>query len=228
MPVQPLPDDSPRMMSLRAALVDELRRKGINHPQILDAIGRVRRHAFLESALADRAYLDTALPIDDDQTISQPYTVAYQTELLDLKKGDRVLEIGTGSGYQCAILCEMGVQVFSIERHPRLYEQARRRLEAMNCRAVLRLGDGSLGWPQWAPYDAILVTAACPSIPQPLAEQLAIGGRLVLPVGDLESQTMTRATRQADGGLSVERFTQFRFVPMIGRAGWKPTDAEGR
>lgn len=220
--------DTPRLLALRSALVETVRRKGIRQPAVLEAIGQVPRHAFLESALEDRAYEDIALPIDDEQTISQPYTVAYQTELLALEPNDRVLEIGTGSGYQAAVLCAMGVQVFSIERHPRLYEQARRRLEGMGCGVIQRLGDGSLGWPQWAPYDAIVVTAASPEVPKPLLEQLAPGGRLVVPVGDLESQRMVRATRLPDGEVELEYFDQFRFVPLVGRSGWQAPDLESR
>jgi len=207
-------------MALRAALIQHLENRGIESPDVLNAIATVLRHRFVESAFAERAYEDVALPIEKEQTISQPYTVAFQTECLNLNSRERVLEIGTGSGYQCAILCEMGMQVFSIERHPRLYQQAQKLLESMGYKPILKLGDGSIGWSTYAPFDAILVTAACPDVPETLVDQLAPGGRIVLPVGDLEKQIMMRITKHADGSFTEESFDEFRFVPLIGSEGW--------
>lgn len=206
----------------RAALVDELRAKGITDERVLAAIGAVPRHAFVDPALRHRAYRDEALPIGLQQTISQPFTVAYQTMMLDPRKDDRILEIGTGSGYQAAVLCEMGARVFTIERHKPLLDRAVQRLERLGYRVVARHGDGTLGWPAFAPFDGILVTAGAPEVPKALLEQLREpdehhpGGRLVIPVGDAEGQRMTRITRTGPDRYEREETHVFRFVPLIG------------
>jgi protein-L-isoaspartate(D-aspartate) O-methyltransferase len=207
----------------RQKLVTLLRNKGIEDENVLRAIESVPRHEMLDTVFEHKAYKDTALPIGKGQTISQPYTVAKQTELLQLKKGEKVLEIGTGSGYQAAILCEMGMDVYSIERHKELYERCRALLREMGYRPMLKLGDGTLGWSAYAPYDAIVVTAGAPVIPEKLEQQLAIGGRLVVPVGDSEKQVMVRITRIDQENVQEERFDAFKFVPLIGEEGWEET-----
>jgi protein-L-isoaspartate(D-aspartate) O-methyltransferase len=205
----------------RRQLVEQLRERGIGDENVLQAIGNVPRHKFVETALEDRAYKDTALPIEKGQTISQPYTVAYQTQLLEVKKGDKVLEIGTGSGYQAAVLCEMGAQVYSVERVKHLYNRSRDILEELGYRAELKYGDGTVGWSAYAPYNAIIVTAAAPEVPNQLKQQLAVGGRLVVPVGDSGRQIMMRVTRTDEQRYETERFNAFKFVPLIGKEGWK-------
>lgn len=207
---------------LRARLVEELRERGITHEGVLAAIGRVPRHRFVEGALQSRAYRDEALPIGLKQTISQPFTVAYQTMLLDPKPGERILEIGTGSGYQAAVLCEMGARVFSVERHRVLLERTQARLEALGYRITARHGDGSLGWPVFAPYDGVIVTAGALDVPQPLLDQLRLpedglpGGRLIIPIGGREGQTMNRIVRVGPDAFEREETHTFRFVPLVG------------
>ncbi|MGF1669600.1 MAG: protein-L-isoaspartate(D-aspartate) O-methyltransferase, partial [Balneolaceae bacterium] len=179
-----------KFISRRKRLVDSLRDKGIKDESVLQAINKVPRHLFVDTALENRAYEDNALPIGMNQTISQPYTVAAQTELLKVNKGDKILEIGTGSGYQAAILCEMGASVYSVERHRELYERAMDILKMLGYTVQLKLGDGTKGWSAYAPYDGIIVTAGAPVVPDDLIEQLSIGGRLVIPVGSEYSQKM--------------------------------------
>lgn len=209
----------------RANLVEELRHKGITDERVLKAIGTVPRHLFVEPALRSRAYADEALPIGMKQTISQPFTVAYQTMLLNPQPGERILEIGTGSGYQAAILCELGARVFSVERHAPLLDRTRRLLETLGYRVVTRLGDGTLGWPSFAPYDGILVTAGATNIPPDLLEQLKIGdqehpgGRLIIPIGDEQGQVMNRITRIGPNDYEREETNTFRFVPLVGEGG---------
>lgn len=210
-----------RFSAPRSRLVQELKDKGIRDERVLKAIGTVAREQFIDSALAHRAYEDTALPIGMKQTISQPYTVARQTELLELHPGETVLEIGTGSGYQCAVLCQMGHKVFSIERHEALYLKARDLLRGMGFRPELKCGDGTLGWSAYAPYDAIVVTAGAPVVPETLLHQLKVGGRLVIPVGDAEGQHMLRLWRMSETDYEQERYDGFKFVPLIGERGWK-------
>lgn len=204
----------------RHRLVVELQEKGIADARVLKAVGTVPRERFIDSALAHRAYEDTALPIGLKQTISQPYTVARQSELMELAPGENVLEIGTGSGYQCAILCEMGQKVFSVERHEELYRKSGDLLRALGYRAELKCGDGTLGWSAYAPYDAIVVTAGAPVVPDALLQQLVIGGRLVIPVGDQSAQAMLRLRRVSPTEFEEERFDGFKFVPLIGKDGW--------
>lgn len=204
----------------RQRLVAELQEKGIADARVLKAVGAVPRERFIDSALAHRVYEDTALPIGLKQTISQPYTVARQSELMELKPGEKVLEIGTGSGYQCAILCEMGQKVFSVERHEELYRKSGDLLRALSYRAELKCGDGTLGWSAYAPYDAIVVTAGAPVVPEALLQQLVVGGRLVIPVGDQSTQAMLRLRRVSPTEFEEERFDGFKFVPLIGKDGW--------
>lgn len=206
----------------RARLVETLRERGIENERVLAAIGQVPRHRFVEPALRNRAYADEALPIGKRQTISQPFTVAYQTSLLDPQPDDRVLEVGTGSGYQAAVLCEMGARVFSIERHKELLERTRALLDELGYRVVTRHGDGANGWVAFAPYDGIIVTAGAPEVPQPLLDQLrkpsesgGSGGRLIIPVGGRSGQQMQRITRTGASRYRREEFHSFRFVPLV-------------
>lgn len=204
----------------RKRLVDTLRNKGIKDERVLEAFSMVPRHKFVDTALADRAYKDTALPIGKEQTISQPYTVARQTELLEVKPGEKVLEIGTGSGYQATILCELGAEVYSIERHKELYEKARSILRELGYRVQLKLGDGTMGWSAYAPYDAIVVTAGAPVVPDELVKQLNVNGRLVIPVGDASRQVMKRIIKIRKDEYEEENYKDFKFVPLIGEKGW--------
>jgi protein-L-isoaspartate(D-aspartate) O-methyltransferase len=201
------------------ALADALARDGIE-PRIAEAIARVPRHLFVPDDLRDRAYEDNALPIGREQTISQPFVVAYMTALLEVTVGDRVLEIGTGSGYQTAVLAELGADVFSVEIIEELSVRAAHALAAAGYSSVrLRVGDGAEGWPEHAPYDAIIVTAAAMEPPPRLIEQLATGGRMGIPLEDEESlQWIWRIRKRADGSLAHERMLAVRFVPMTGHA----------
>jgi len=208
--------DLHRHQGMRRQLVVELKRKGISDPRVLDAIGTVPRHLFIDdSAFHLHAYEDKAFPIGCGQTISQPYTVAFQSQLLNLRPGDKVLEIGTGCGYQTAVLAQLGVKVWSIERHRPLYLETRTRLERMGYKATLTHGDGYLGWPQFAPFDKVIVTCGAPHIPDALLQQLRPGGRLVIPVGEGASQEMIAVDRSATGTFEHQRFGMFRFVPML-------------
>jgi protein-L-isoaspartate(D-aspartate) O-methyltransferase len=207
--------DSYRHKGLRKQLVDTLRRRGIRDENVLTAIGAVPRHFFLDKAFEEHAYEDKPFPIGNKQTISQPYTVAYQSALLEIKNRDKVLEIGTGSGYQAAILGTMGARVFTVERQEALHQRAKDLLEKMgfsNIRCFFR--DGMKGLPEFAPYDKIIVTAGALVVPGPLKEQLAIGGILVIPVGE-EVQYMYRITRLSDTEYKEEMLDAFRFVPFL-------------
>jgi len=213
---------SPRaFIRRRAQLVEVIQGQGISDQRVLDAISRVPRELFVEGALQHRAYEDMALPIGLRQTISQPSTVAFQTMLLEAKPDDSVLEIGTGSGYQAAVLSEMGVRVFSIERHQQLHERAKSILAQLEYRALLRVGDGSLGWSSLAPFDGILVTAGAMEVPQKLLHQLRVptedrsGGRLVIPIGDRKAQCMNKITRTGPDTYETEEFGRYIFVPLV-------------
>ena len=206
---------------MRRRLVRKIQSKGISDPRVLEAIETVPRHAFLDNAFLEHAYQDKAFQIGEGQTISQPYTVAFQTELLQTKPGDRVLEIGTGSGYQCSVLMAMEVEVYSVEYNLALHRRAKALLRQLGYQATLRHGDGSLGWPTHAPYDGIVVTAGAPTVPEALLDQLVEGGRLVIPVGDRKRQEMLRLTKRADGQITRESFQGFSFVPLLGKDGWK-------
>lgn len=201
---------------MRRRLVELLRNKRIVSDAVLGAIGRVPRHLFIDdTAFQARAYEDSAFPISCGQTISQPYTVAYQTELLSTSPGQRVLEVGTGSGYQTAVLCEIGLRVFSIERHKPLYLQTKERLSRLGYSPNLSFGDGFLGLPREAHFDAIIVTCGAPFVPPALVNQLKPGGRLVIPVGEGEVQRMKVVTKSLNGDLSTVDKGDFRFVPML-------------
>ncbi|MDG5767155.1 protein-L-isoaspartate(D-aspartate) O-methyltransferase [Balneolales bacterium ANBcel1] len=204
----------------RQKLVEELESRGIRNRLVLDAFSKVPRHKFVDSAFSNRAYEDSALPIEMGQTISQPFTVAKQTELLELEPGDKVLEIGTGSGYQAAILCEMGMDVYSVERHKILYERSRDLLQQLGYRAQIKCGDGTVGWSAYAPYLGIVVTAGAPVVPEALKGQLDLDGKLVVPVGNEEKQAMYRITRHGEDNFEEETFSMFKFVPLIGKQGW--------
>ena len=207
-------NDSYRHKGLRNKLVQTLRQKGILNKDVLKAIGKVPRHLFIESGFVNFAYQDKAFPIGAGQTISQPYTVAYQTELLDLNPEDKVLEIGTGSGYQAAVLIEMGADLYTIERQSELYYKTTKLLKKMGYKANFLLGDGYKGLPESAPFDKILITAGAPFIPKDLLLQLKHGGQLVIPLGDKE-QVMTKITRINDDEFEQKEFGLFAFVPML-------------
>lgn len=209
-----------KFSSRRKKLAEQVSEKGIKDPRVLEAIESVPRHMFVDSALENRAYEDSALPIGCGQTISQPFTVAAQTEQLNVEKGDKVLEIGTGSGYQAAILCFLGANVYSVERHEPLYLKARETLKELGYRPQLKLGDGTVGWSAYAPYNKIIVTAGAPVVPEDLVAQLTEGGILIVPVGDQEVQTMTKITRTGKDAFEEEQLKQFKFVPLIGEKGW--------
>ena len=207
--------DSFKHQGLRQKLVSVIKKKGIKDENVLDAIGKVPRHLFMDSGFLDHAYQDKPFPIAAGQTISQPFTVAYQTELLQINKGDKILEIGTGSGYQAAVLIEMGAKVYSIERQQTLFKKTSKFLPKIGYHAKrLVFGDGYKGLPEDAPFDGIVVTAGAPYVPKPLLEQLKIGGRLVIPVGT-DSQRMTLYTRTSEKEFNKEEFDYFRFVPLL-------------
>ena len=202
---------------LRNQLVNLLKEKGITDTAVLDAIGSIPRHFFLDSAFDRIAYEDRAFPIAADQTISQPYTVAYQTQLLQIKSGDKVLEIGTGSMYQTTVLAQMGAKVFTIERQKQLFDQTAKYIFKEKYPDIyFHFGDGFEGLPTLAPFDKILITAAAPSIPPKLWEQLKVGGKMVIPVDESDTtQRMLRLTKKKDGKEKRESFDEFSFVPML-------------
>ena len=207
--------DSFEAKGKRKKLVDDLRRKGITDEEVLRAINTVPRHAFMDPAFLNHAYIDKAFPISSGQTISQPYTVAVQTSLLQVRKRDKILEIGTGSGYQAAILAEMGARVYTIERYRELYLKAQRTLSLLGYSADFFFGDGYEGKPQDGPFDGIIITAAAPEVPDKLLRQLRIGGRLVVPVGTTTSQDMTLIIRTEEDKFDYTSHGCFVFVPMI-------------
>ena len=202
---------------LRKQLVNLLKEKGITDTAVLDAIGSIPRHFFLDSAFDRIAYEDRAFPIAADQTISQPYTVAYQTQLLQIEPGDKVLEIGTGSMYQTTVLAQMGAKVFTIERQKQLFDQTAKYIfKDQYPNIYFHFGDGFEGLPEFAPFDKILITAAAPSIPEKLWEQLKVGGKMVIPVDESDTtQRMLRLTKKKDGKEKRESFDEFSFVPML-------------
>lgn len=213
-------DDNYKQRGLRNKLVKILQKKGISDPRVLDAIAKVPRHFFFENALLEHAYQDKAFPIGEGQTISQPYTVAFQTEKLEIRPAEKILEIGTGSGYQACILMEMGARVYTIEYNRKLYEHTRDFLPQMGYKPYFFFGDGSKGLPAKAPFNKIIVTAGAPVVPKALTDQLADGGILIIPVGDRESQKMIRLKKLGDK-LVKEEYNNFAFVPLLGEQGWK-------
>jgi protein-L-isoaspartate(D-aspartate) O-methyltransferase len=207
--------DSYKHKGLRKQLVETVREKGISDENILAAIGKIPRHLFLDSSFLEFAYQDKAFPIGSGQTISQPYTVAFQTELLKLNPGDRVLEIGTGSGYQACVLEELGAKVFTIERQKKLYLKSKKFLAKLGYKVKVFLGDGYKGLPAFAPFDKILITAGAPQLPEALINQLKTGGMIVVPLGKGGVQNMIRFIKQADGSVVEENHGSFRFVPLL-------------
>ncbi len=213
--------DSYRFKGLRKKLVQHLQAKGIHDQDVLDAFEKVPRHFFLDTAFAEHAYEDKPFQIGEGQTISQPFTVAYQTEILNVEPGNKVLEIGTGSGYQACILAELGAEVHSIERLKSLYEKSRLIISEMGYESIhIYHGDGSLGIPSASPFDRILVTAGAPDIPQSYLDQLKIGGNMIIPVGGESVQKMYKITKTGQDEYHKETYSDFRFVPLKGKEGW--------
>ncbi len=207
--------DSFRHKGLRKKLIDSVRSKGIMNEDVLAAMGRVPRHLFMDSGFVNFSYTDKAFPIAAGQTISQPYTVAFQTELLEVKKHLKVLEIGTGSGYQTAVLLELGARVYTIERQRQLFLDAQKTLGPLNYKPIFFYGDGYVGLPAYEPFDRILITAAAPEIPQLLLNQLAVGGILVVPEGDKFGQKMVRVVREQEDHFERSEHGHFSFVPLL-------------
>jgi protein-L-isoaspartate(D-aspartate) O-methyltransferase len=208
-------EDTYRHKGLRRKLVEELQCKGIINPLVLEAIGNVPRHVFMDSGFVNFAYKDNAFPIGAGQTISQPYTVARQTELLDIQRHDRVLEVGTGSGYQCAVLLEMGANVCTIERYRELFLKAQSSLLNLGYKPRFFFGDGYEGVPAYAPFDKIVVTAGGGEIPQKLLQQLKTGGKLVMPVGTTDTQQMTLVEKMSENEIRITEHGTFIFVPLL-------------
>ena len=207
--------DNYKFLGRRRGLVDEIKRKGITDKLVLDSFLLTPRHYFVDSGLEEHAYIDKPLPIIEDQTISQPFTVAFQTQLLCLGKEQKILEIGTGSGYQSAILYNIGVDVYTIERNHKLFRKTSELFNKLNIKPKrFKYGDGYKGLPEDSPFDGIIVTAGAPEIPNELLKQLKVGGRLVIPIGN-KSQTMLRVTKQSNTKYKKEKFGKFRFVPLL-------------
>lgn len=205
----------------RFQLVERLRSRGIVDERVLQAMNKIPRELFVDPTYLGQAYEDSALPIDCNQTISQPYTVAFMTQCLNVKENDKVLEIGTGSGYQATLLYLLGARIYTVERIYELFVKANELFKKIGVVAMTKWGDGSLGWKEFAPYDGIIVTAAAPKVPSKLLEQLAIGGRLVVPVGDRSSQSMFIVTKLGENQFKEEQEHFFKFVPLIGEEGWQ-------
>ncbi len=200
-------------------MIAVLKDRGISDARLLRAMGKVERHLFVPEPFTNRSYEDSALPIGKGQTISQPFTVAFMTQALGVREGEKVLEVGTGSGYQAAILAELGARVFTIERNLELLLGARKMFDRLGYRIVSKGGDGTVGWTEFAPFQGILVTAGAPQIPQPLLSQLEDSGRLVIPVGDMDIQGLAIVTRHGDQ-YDRKQINGFKFVPLIGKMGW--------
>lgn len=213
-------EDSYRARGLRKQLIQIIKSKGISDETVLSAMAKVPRHFFFDSIFLEHAYEDKAFPIGEGQTISQPYTVAFQSQELEVKPGSRILEIGTGSGYQAAILCEMGAEVYSIEYVKKLYSRTKRFLPRIGYNPHLFQGDGSLGMPKFAPYDGIIVTAGAPTVPAELIKQLSIGGVLIIPVGDRRTQKMLKFKKVNENKIVKKEYSNFAFVPLRGQDGW--------
>jgi protein-L-isoaspartate(D-aspartate) O-methyltransferase len=210
-------DDTYRHKGLRNKLVETIQQKGISNEKVLEGMRKIPRHFFLDSAFDEVAYEDKAFPILEKQTISQPYTVAYQTELLDVKPNHKVLEIGTGSAYQACVLAELGVQLFTIERQKKLFELNKNFDYLKQYRNIkFFYGDGYEGLPTYAPFDRVIITAAAPEVPAKLVQQMKVGGIMVIPTGEGSVQVMKRITKLEDGALKTEVFDKFSFVPMLG------------
>ncbi len=207
--------DNYRHKGLRKKLIEGVRNKGVQNEEVLEAIGRVPRHLFMDSSFINFSYTDKAFPIASGQTISQPYTVAFQTELLDVHRHLKILEVGTGSGYQTAVLLELGARVYTIERQRQLFLDAQKTLGPLNYKPIFFYGDGYEGLPSYAPFDRILVTAGADEIPRSLLNQLAIGGILVIPEGDQSGQKMIRVVREAEDRFQRSEHGHFSFVPLL-------------
>lgn len=214
-------EDSYRHKGMRRQLVKTVQAQGITDERVLAAIGKIPRHFFFENALVEHAYQDKAFPIGAGQTISQPYTVAFQSQLLQIKPGDKILEIGTGSGYQAIVLLELGANVYTIEYQKTLYDHTKSFLPNMGYRPNFFYGDGSQGLSRHAPYDKIIVTAGAPTVPNALIDQLTVGGCLVIPVGNQKTQQMMRITKTGETKIKSEVFKDFKFVPLLGDDGWR-------
>lgn len=202
-------------------LVDEIEAKGISDKNVLNALRSVEREKFVPLTMHNYAYRDIALPIGYGQTISQPYTVAFMSQELHVKKGHKILEIGTGSGYQAAVLFKMGAIVYSIERQFDLFRNVQKIFDNLGIRVSTKCGDGTIGWSEYAPFNGIIVTAGSPNIPESLKKQLTVGGRLVIPVGDKRTQTLKIITRISEDEFNAESVPEFAFVPLIGREAWE-------
>ena len=214
-------EDGYKHKGLRRLLINKIAKKGITDIKVLKVMQLIPRHVFLDNVFLEQSYQDIAFPIGEGQTISQPYTVAFQSQLLQIEEGDKVLEIGTGSGYQACVLIGLGAKLYTIERNKMLHEKSKIILSKLGYQATFICGDGTLGWSQYAPYQKIIVTAGAPIVPPKLIEQLAIGGILVIPVGNEANQTMLKITKNIDGSVTEEKYEGFRFVPLIGADGWK-------
>ena len=213
-------EDSYKHRGMRRSLIKILENKGITDKRVLKAINTIPRHYFFDNALLGHAYQDKAFPIGEGQTISQPYTVAFQSEKLEISPNDKVLEIGTGSGYQACVLVEMGANVYTIEYNKVLYERTRKFLPKMGYSPKFFCGDGSKGLPRYAPYDKIIVTAGAPTVPTSLIKQLNVNGILIIPVGNNSKQKMLKITKVDEKKLKKEEFDYFSFVPLLGDEGW--------
>ena len=213
-------EDTYKHKGLRKQLVLEIAKKGIKDKTVLKAINTIPRHYFFDKIFDQHAYEDKAFPIDAGQTISQPYTVAFQTQMLQVKPGDKILEIGTGSGYQACVLVELGAKVYTIEYQKKLYQKAIRFLPKLGYQPHMYQGDGSKGMPRFAPYDGIIVTAGAPTVPEELIQQLKIGGRLVIPVGNNDIQSMVLIQKVDENKIKKKQFDNFSFVPLRGDRGW--------